>query len=484
MFKKVVIIDDNQTQLKILSSFFRDNGWEVFDVCNIQDAIKIIYLNSPDVVITDAIMPKEGGFQLLTYLRENKALRKIPVIVYSILTSGVENLYIKNKKNEYFLTKSEDLDEILNLANKATEENPLSTQDKIDIFNNRTPFPEKKSEAIPEIENIINEYKFEHKKEKYVFNIEENKLLTLFKRNYLSLNNDKTLSKELFLILYSLLGYDLSVVCFYDYENKQRVLNFDIKNFILSPILQNYFSSKYNCNNISLNKKYIPNSKTISSIKEFNSKIEFDFVYKDESTANIAFYSRKEKLWENEASNKILKQILDDFFKIRFINKKSQNTTEETISDKYLEDKMSFNLKNKFNPTKTKIGLYVGVVNFVNYSDLEAKYDQQALDLLNLKISENIMNCMVQGEQIEKTEEDEYVLSLLAENDTEAQKKFNMIFNTLKNTSMEELKPEITIGVSNCYINGVFDFNLAQKQARLALEKITDKNRVVIYAEQ
>ncbi len=483
MFKKVVIIDDNQTQLKILSSYFENNSWEVFDATNVKDALNIICFNSPDVIITDAIMPKEGGFQLLTYLREDKALNKIPVIVYSILTSTIAKLYTKNRKNEYFLTKDENLEEILNLANKATEENPLSQQDKIEIFNNKT-FPiEETKETIPEIENVINEYKFEEKKEEYVFDIKEDRLLALFKNNYLSLNNDETLFKELFSILYPFLGYDLGVCCFYDYKNNEQVLNFDIKNFILSPILQNYFSSKYNCNNIFLNKKYIPNSKTISSTKEFNSKIEFDFLYKGEQTGNIAFFSRKENLWENETAKETLKHILSDFFKIRFINKKSQNIVEETISDKYLKDKMSLNLKNKFNPTKTKIGLYIGIISFSNYSDLESKYDEGILDFLNLKISQNIMDCIIQGEQLEKTDEDEYTLILLAENDIQAQKKFNMIFNALKNISIDGIKPDIAIGVSNCYKDNVFDFELAQKQARIALEKITDRNKVVIYAE-
>ncbi len=483
MFKKVVIIDDNQTQLKILSSYFKNNNWDVFGATNIQEAIKIICFNSPDLVITDAIMPKEGGFQLLTYLRENEALNKIPVIVYSILTSTMANLYIKNKKNEYFLTKNENLEEILNLATKATEENPLSQSDKQNIFNHQIP-TKKETKITPEIENIVNEYKFEEKKEEFVFNVDETKLKTLFKNNFLFLNNDELLAKELFSILYLFLAYDFCVLCFYDFKNKKQVLNFDIKNFILSPILQNYFSYKYDCKNIFLNKKYIPNSKTITSIEEFNSKIEFDFEYKEQNIANISFFSRKENLWQDETSKEILKKFLYEFFKSRFINKNSQNIVEETISDKYFKDKINQNLKNKFNPSKTSIGLYVGVVSFGNYSDIEANYDEEILDLLSSKISENIMSCIIQGEQTEKTEEDEYTVIILAESDIEAQKKFSVIYNTLKNISIDGIKPEISIGVSNCYIDNVFDFNSAQKQAHLALEKITDKNKVVIYAKQ
>ena len=65
MAKKLIIIDDSATQLNVLKTLFANDGW---DVCGVQSAKighEMIFDFAPDLIITDAIMPLMGGFQLL-----------------------------------------------------------------------------------------------------------------------------------------------------------------------------------------------------------------------------------------------------------------------------------------------------------------------------------------------------------------------------------------------------------------------------------
>lgn len=61
LLKKILIIDDDPFFLKVLSDNFRDNGFTVFNANDGIEGIKVYIETSPDVVISDLVMPRMGG---------------------------------------------------------------------------------------------------------------------------------------------------------------------------------------------------------------------------------------------------------------------------------------------------------------------------------------------------------------------------------------------------------------------------------------
>ncbi|GAC1472432.1 MAG: response regulator [Desulfuromonadaceae bacterium] len=59
--RKVLIIDDDPFFLKVLTDNFRDNGFTVFNANDGIEGIKAYLETSPDVVISDLVMPRMGG---------------------------------------------------------------------------------------------------------------------------------------------------------------------------------------------------------------------------------------------------------------------------------------------------------------------------------------------------------------------------------------------------------------------------------------
>lgn len=59
--EKILIIDDDPFFLNLLSEAFQENSYEVATAGDGVAGIKAYLENSPDVVITDLIMPKMGG---------------------------------------------------------------------------------------------------------------------------------------------------------------------------------------------------------------------------------------------------------------------------------------------------------------------------------------------------------------------------------------------------------------------------------------
>ena len=69
IMQKVLVVDDNETFLEMLSIFLTKNGYEVLKSHDGKDALIQYSTHIPDIIITDIIMPEIDGIQLLTHLR-------------------------------------------------------------------------------------------------------------------------------------------------------------------------------------------------------------------------------------------------------------------------------------------------------------------------------------------------------------------------------------------------------------------------------
>jgi DNA-binding response OmpR family regulator len=58
---RVLLIDDDKFFLTVLADVFRGSGFEVFTARDGRDGVRSYLANSPEVVLTDLIMPVMGG---------------------------------------------------------------------------------------------------------------------------------------------------------------------------------------------------------------------------------------------------------------------------------------------------------------------------------------------------------------------------------------------------------------------------------------
>ena len=80
MKKKVLIVDDDPTSLKVTESILSTNGYEVktlMHAANIEDKVKGF---NPHVIVMDLIMPNVDGTQAVKILQSNPVLKNVPVI--------------------------------------------------------------------------------------------------------------------------------------------------------------------------------------------------------------------------------------------------------------------------------------------------------------------------------------------------------------------------------------------------------------------
>jgi CheY-like chemotaxis protein len=79
--KKILIVEDEQSLLKLLELTFKSAGYEVIKAINGEEAHASITNNKPDLILLDILLPGESGLVILEKLKQNKQTRDIPVVV-------------------------------------------------------------------------------------------------------------------------------------------------------------------------------------------------------------------------------------------------------------------------------------------------------------------------------------------------------------------------------------------------------------------
>ena len=472
MTKKVIIIDDSTTQLNLLKTIMTKNDWEVYSAKSAKIGYEMIFDIAPDLVITDAIMPLVGGFQLVKSIKENPVISKIPVIIYSILDAKHARYYLQDDINEYFLTKSDNVNSLVELAQKAINEHPVDEKYKQQILEKSLIQTQIIPDEYPTIEK--NEENFENE----ISLIDENKLTQDFRKLYDFTLDDEEILENLFQILHPLLKYDLGLISVYSFEKKEEKVYLDVRDIILSPIFQNNILHTYKAKNNTMFKTYAPNLRTVFDINEFASKIEFNFENLNKKTANIAFYSFENEKWQDEQTISKIKNTLEKFFKARYIYKFSSSKGDS--QKKYSLNKTELNLFNKIeNALIQHAFIYLVIIDIVNFQYLKDNLSTQELDIFNSKISEKIIKTINKNEQIHKNYDDEYAIIIFTKDEKELKNRLNSLYELLNKITYQNYGIEAIITAVNCMIEENYNIYEAQKIAQKAYSEALNEKVVI-----
>ena len=80
---RILIADDEQNQLELLSFNLKKDGYDVIIATNGQDVLDIVADQLPDLIILDWMMPEISGIDVCRHLRSSKETKSIPIIMLS-----------------------------------------------------------------------------------------------------------------------------------------------------------------------------------------------------------------------------------------------------------------------------------------------------------------------------------------------------------------------------------------------------------------
>jgi PAS domain S-box-containing protein len=82
---KILVAEDNQVSLELLTDFLCSKGYQVYQATNGQEALEQTLLLRPDLIIMDIQMPVMDGLEVIRRLRQDQNLPQIPIIALTAL---------------------------------------------------------------------------------------------------------------------------------------------------------------------------------------------------------------------------------------------------------------------------------------------------------------------------------------------------------------------------------------------------------------
>ncbi len=115
--KKVLVVDDEQDAVEFVRAVLEDEGLQVVAAHDGEAGLKAIAAQQPDLVVLDVQMPKKDGFTVFVEMKQDDAMKGIPVIV---LTGVADRTGIRFSK--------EDVGEFIGVEPDAYVEKPVDPE--------------------------------------------------------------------------------------------------------------------------------------------------------------------------------------------------------------------------------------------------------------------------------------------------------------------------------------------------------------------
>jgi two-component system cell cycle response regulator len=114
MTTRVLVVDDNFYNVKLLEAKLQIAGCEVATAFNGEEALAKIEQSQPAIVLLDVMMPGMSGYDVCRRLRQAPATAKLPVVLVTALDKPSDRQAGLEAGADEFITKP--VDEALLLA--------------------------------------------------------------------------------------------------------------------------------------------------------------------------------------------------------------------------------------------------------------------------------------------------------------------------------------------------------------------------------
>lgn len=124
---EILVVDDSRTQAELLRYLLEKHGYRARVANDGKGALDAVRERKPDLIISDIVMPEMDGYQMCETIKQDAALRDIPVILLTTLADTDDIIRGLNAKADFYLTKPYDHDYLLSrvelvLANRDRHE--------------------------------------------------------------------------------------------------------------------------------------------------------------------------------------------------------------------------------------------------------------------------------------------------------------------------------------------------------------------------
>ena len=113
MAKKLLIVEDNELNLKLFRDLLGANGYDTFETKEGIEAISLTRQTMPDLIIMDIQLPEISGLDITRKIKADAEIRHIPVIAVTAFAMKDDEDKIMAAGCEAYLSKPIAIDDFL-----------------------------------------------------------------------------------------------------------------------------------------------------------------------------------------------------------------------------------------------------------------------------------------------------------------------------------------------------------------------------------
>ncbi|MBQ0039274.1 MAG: response regulator [Treponema sp.] len=120
--KKILIAYESDTIISLLSSFLKEEGWEVDSSKDGIDTLKKVFRDLPDCVIVSAELPSINGYDISHVIKNVDETKNMAVIISAAEQVNDAKFWAENAKSDaFYVPSSDNLSTLTSLVDKITE---------------------------------------------------------------------------------------------------------------------------------------------------------------------------------------------------------------------------------------------------------------------------------------------------------------------------------------------------------------------------
>ena len=126
---KVMVVEDDASLREIYSIRITADGYDVVSAGDGEEALAVAVREKPDLILSDVMMPKISGFDMLDILRSTPETADIKVIMMTALSSDDQRARGERLGANRYLVKSQvGIEDVVNAIHEVLGDRPATPQ--------------------------------------------------------------------------------------------------------------------------------------------------------------------------------------------------------------------------------------------------------------------------------------------------------------------------------------------------------------------
>ena len=105
MGKKVLIVEDNELNMKLFHDLLHAHGYDTLQTRNGMEAMLLARQHRPQLILMDIQLPEVSGLEVTKWLKDDDELREIPVVAVTAFAMKGDEERIRGGGCEAYISK-------------------------------------------------------------------------------------------------------------------------------------------------------------------------------------------------------------------------------------------------------------------------------------------------------------------------------------------------------------------------------------------